>query len=88
MENVNDMDCILKVIWFNQFYLAVTCSPLVNPAFGTITPSTCTKGGFYNDICHFACLNGFRINGTAMRTCAIDGRWTGLNDTYCLGKSI
>ena len=70
-------------------YTVITCSPLVPPTDGSISPPSCISMSNYNQTCRLTCSRpGYSLTGTSLRTCGIDGQWTGSNDTRCTGELL
>ena len=61
----------------------VTCPALAAPENGEIELTTTTVGS----VATFTCLEGFRLEGSAERTCQGNSQWTG-GDTTCEGKFL
>ena len=70
-------------------YTVITCSPLVPPTDGSVSPLSCLSMSNYNQTCRLTCSRpGYSLIGTSSRTCVSDGRWTGSNDTRCTGELL
>lgn len=70
--------CILKQSFF--FLPAIQCGELGPPVHGTMIGS----GTAYGSVIRFVCNNGYRVIGSAERTCQADGTWNG-QDAICEG---
>ena len=73
-----------------MFYPLVICPPLYAPSNGLIT---CVLGGGGEpnpgEHCSFTCYDGYKLLGSANRTCGDDGNWSGeLNTCIKDGKII
>ena len=70
-------------------YTVITCSPLVPPTDGSVSPLSCLSMSNYNQTCRLTCSRpGYSLIGTSSRTCVGDGQWTGSNDTRCMGEFL
>ncbi|CAH1269015.1 NOTCH2 [Branchiostoma lanceolatum] len=54
----------------------VTCSGLVAPQRGSISPQFCTTAADYNTVCSFNCDSGYQVSGPSQKTCRHTGLWT------------
>eukprot|EP00058_Branchiostoma_floridae_P019117 XP_002604606.1 hypothetical protein BRAFLDRAFT_92840 [Branchiostoma floridae] len=53
------------------------CPSLVPPAYGRISPSTCSsEKPDYLTVCTYGCSDGFQLVGPANRTCQSNDQWT------------
>ncbi|XP_078609400.1 sushi, von Willebrand factor type A, EGF and pentraxin domain-containing protein 1-like isoform X2 [Branchiostoma floridae x Branchiostoma japonicum] len=53
------------------------CPSLVPPAYGRISPSTCSsEKPDYRTVCTYNCSDGFQLVGPANRTCQSNDQWT------------
>jgi len=65
----------------------VSCPDLGLPNNGTIECAFGDDGvASYQDTCRFSCADGYRLNGSASRTCQSDGMWSGSSSTCHRGK--
>ncbi|XP_015761127.1 PREDICTED: uncharacterized protein LOC107340287 [Acropora digitifera] len=65
----------------------ISCTPLVPPSNGMISPTSCLSRSTYGQSCGFSCQRqGYSLEGSSVRVCGSDGEWTGNNDTICKDK--
>ena len=68
-------------------YTVISCTPLVPPSNGMISPTSCLSRSTYGQSCRFSCQRqGYSLEGSSVRVCGSDGEWTGNNDTICKGE--
>ena len=53
--------------------LVVVCPKLNSPTNGSMVGDT----RVYNSVINFACENGYKSNGSAVRRCQANGTWSG-----------
>ncbi|XP_007172555.2 E-selectin [Balaenoptera acutorostrata] len=73
------LQCISSGIWDNKkpTCKAVTCDAIRHPQNGTVSCSHSPAGEFtYKSSCHFACVEGFVLQGPAQVECTTQGQWT------------
>ncbi|MBV99293.1 E-selectin, partial [Eschrichtius robustus] len=73
------LQCISSGIWDNKkpTCKAVTCDAISHPQNGTVSCSHSPAGEFtYKSSCHFACAEGFVLQGPAQVECTTQGQWT------------
>ena len=65
------------------FDLVIDCGALSTPTNGLQTPT----GSLVDDTASFSCVYGYRLEGSATRTCQTDETWTGTAPT-CVRKLL
>ena len=62
--------------------ITLDCGTLVNPANGAVDTAS---GTTYGETATYTCDMGYGIQGDSLRTCGVDGLWTGNNPTCVIG---
>ncbi|XP_026693209.2 sushi, von Willebrand factor type A, EGF and pentraxin domain-containing protein 1-like isoform X5 [Ciona intestinalis] len=52
----------------------ITCNELPKPEHGSVR---CTKHDGYDSRCTLSCQEGYVLSGSSIRTCSVDGTWSG-----------
>ena len=67
----------------NNYYIAVSCPSLSDPANGTMICSLGDDGSStFQDTCNFTCTAGYKLSGSSTRTCQSNGSWSN-NEPVC-----
>ena len=69
------------LVVFLTLSLAITCPLLNDTPNGTIVIDS-TQPQLYGTVLKISCANGFRLEGSATRTCLSNGTWSG-EETHC-----
>ena len=80
LKQLDSMSIITQYTIFNNF---IACPPLTAPNNGDID---CLLGDdgqpSLGDTCTFTCDDGYKLSSSVVRSCQIDGNWSG-NDALC-----
>ena len=56
----------------------MSCGPLGDPSNGEVDTSA---GTYFEDVAVYSCDSGYKLNGSAKRTCQANGQWDGSEPT-------
>ena len=68
---------------YYNIFAVLHCGSLETPSNGTQNSST----DVVDSVATFSCDYGFRLDGSAQRSCTNDGYWNGIEAT-CVGQSV
>ena len=76
--------CMKNGNWSHDFGKCTRrCGKLYKPNNGVIEPKSCLSGNIYlGKECSFSCENGYVLQGSAVRSCLSNGKWSG-TETKC-----
>ena len=58
-------------------FSVVNCGPLTSPSHGQVSATSTTFGS----VASYICDTGYNLQGPDIRTCQVDGIWSGTNPT-------
>ena len=73
----------VNIMLFLQFYIAIDCGILDDPANGEVSVSSTT----FNSTAIYSCNTGYTVTGDDMRECLENGLWSG-SEPLCTRKCL
>ncbi|NXX15619.1 LYAM2 protein, partial [Podargus strigoides] len=78
LDGPSSIECTAQGQWSEPVpkCRVVQCEPLSSPEKGSVDCSHGAGNFTYNTICHFSCLEGWRLNGSHVLECSHSGNWS------------
>ncbi|XP_078691727.1 uncharacterized protein LOC144922043 [Branchiostoma floridae x Branchiostoma belcheri] len=74
--SVHRMACLPSGTWDRNFTcIGPTCTGLMPPVDGHVSPASCTNTSRFREVCEFKCQEGYHLNESSRVTCTADGTW-------------